>query len=284
MSALNNYIIHHPLQSVFFLCITFVMLLIPFFFKTNKRNYWIGFGIFLSFLLFIIMVSEFNSSDINKEEYTNQENLELSSSDDNGINTFGLDVSQYQGNILWDSVEISEHAIQFVFIRSTYGANKLDPKFKQNWKGSSKRKFLHGVYHYYRPNQNSLLQFEFFKRHVILSKGDLPPVLDIEENSRFGKDNLLKGIKNWLQLAENHYGVVPIIYTNRDFYLRYFTSKEFERYHFWIAAYSGRSRISNLPWTFFQFTEKMKVKGIVGNVDGNDFNGKREALEELTIK
>jgi lysozyme len=109
-------------------------------------------------------------------------------------------------------------------------------------------------------------------------------MLDVEENSLLGRENLLRGVKNWLKLAEDHYGIKPIIYTNLDFYRRYFDSKEFKSYHFWIAAYSGRHRIASVPWTFHQFSEKMRVKGISELVDGNDFNGDRMALERLCIK
>ena len=169
-------------------------------------------------------------------------------------------------------------------VSATNGTRILDREFHRNWEECSGKSFLRGAYHYYRPSQNSNSQFDLFKTHVYLRKGDLPPMLDVEENSLLGRENLLRGVKNWLKLAEDHYGIKPIIYTNLDFYRRYFDSKEFKSYHFWIAAYSGRHRIASVPWTFHQFSEKMRVKGISELVDGNDFNGDRRALERLCIK
>ncbi len=212
------------------------------------------------------------------------ENVDKSSFEKNGIRTFGLDISHHQGYIDWDSVATSKHPIEFVFIRATDGSRILDHEFHRNWEESQGKNFIRGVYHFYRPNQSSTSQFNLFKSHVYLRKGDLPPVLDLERNSLFGRENLLRGVKNWLKLAEKHYGIKPIIYANLDFYKRYFTSKEFKSYHFWIAAYSGRDRISGLPWSFHQYTEHMYVKGIEGNVDGDDFNGDRKALEKLTLR
>lgn len=212
------------------------------------------------------------------------ENVDKSSFEKNGIRTFGLDISHHQGYIDWDSVATSKHPIEFVFIRATDGSRILDREFHRNWEESQGKNFIRGVYHFYRPNQSSTSQFNLFKSHVYLRKGDLPPVLDLERNSLFGRENLLRGVKNWLKLAEKHYGIKPIIYANLDFYKRYFTSKEFKSYHFWIAAYSGRHRISDVPWSFHQFTEFIYVKGIEGNVDGDDFNGDRKALEKLTLR
>ncbi|MFM6934703.1 MAG: glycoside hydrolase family 25 protein, partial [Flavobacteriales bacterium] len=247
---------------------------------------WITLGVIIAFIPLAFRVVKmtpvrkiafFQSTDY-------YENTDESSFEKNGIRTFGLDISHHQGNVDWDSLATSKHPIQFIFIRATNGSHILDREFHRNWEESRGKSFLRGVYHYYRPNQNSTTQFNFFKSHVYLRKGDLPPVLDLEENSWFGRENLLRGVKNWLSLAEKQYGVKPIIYTNLDFYLRYFNSKDFKKYHFWIAAYSGRHRVSDIPWAFHQFTEDIYVKGIEGNVDGDDFNGDRKALEKLTIR
>jgi lysozyme len=280
------YIQLHPLRIIAGLVLLFVGLLSLFFLLKKGIKKWMVLALLCAFIPFAfrgLKLTPIKKINIFKTENT-YENTDLSSFEKNGIRTFGLDISHHQGDIDWDSVSTSKHPIQFVFIRATYGSRRLDRTFEQNWDGSHNRSFLRGVYHYYRPHQSSTSQFDFFKKHVHLRKGDLPPVLDLEENSLFGKANLLEGIKNWLKLAKEHYGVKPIIYTNRDFYLRYFNTNEFKSYHFWIAAYSGRHRVADIPWTFHQFTEGMYVKGIEGNVDGNDFNGDRKELEKLTLR
>lgn len=287
MQEIAAYIHHHPIRVISFLVVIFGVLVTLFFMFKPSLKKWLTLCLLILFIPFafrIVKMTPMKSLRFFQETTTAEENTELSSFEKNGVKTFGIDISHHQGTLNWDSLITSKHPIQFVIIRATYGSTVLDREFHRNWNESNGKPFIRGVYHYYLPNQSSTSQFEFFKSHVYLRKGDLPPVLDIEENSLFGRENLLKGIKNWLKLAEKHYRVKPIIYANLDFYLRYFNTKEFKKYHFWIAAYAGHRRVSNIPWTFLQFTEKMKVKGTNENVDGNDFNGDREDLEKLTIR
>lgn len=206
-----------------------------------------------------------------------KENLFISSSS----YIFGIDVSAYQGNINWSEVRSSHHPIEFVFIRASMGKDGIDDEFNVNWEACKQQEFLRGAYHYYRPNENSSDQFNNFKNHVTLVSGDLPPVLDIEKESQFGNDNLVKGVQNWLDLAEAHYNMKPILYTGLDFYNQNLKGKISTDYPLWIAAYSGKKRVKHLNWTFHQFTENVKVKGIKNTVDGNDFRGSITELQAL---
>ena len=192
---------------------------------------------------------------------------------------FGIDVSHYQELIDWDLVRKPKHPIEFVFIRSTMGEDGVDLTYKRNLKEAQKQGFLVGTYHFYRPNENSHAQFENFKKHAKVEKGHLVPVLDIESESAFGVENLRKGLQNFLNLAEREYGVKPIIYSGLDFWRRNLKG-HFDEYSLWIAAYSGKHRIQDVVWDFHQFTDQVRVQGINGYVDGNDFNGSLEKLKE----
>lgn len=196
---------------------------------------------------------------------------------------FGIDVSHYQGHIDWKKVRTSHHPIEYVFVRATMGTTGRDRQFSTNWKKAKQHNYIRGAYHYYRPNENSTAQFENFKSVVRLSKGDIVPVLDIEKESRFGRENLRQGVLNWLELAEEEYGVKPIIYTGLHFY-KHVLKGHVDDYPLWIAAYSGKHRVAGQRWTFHQFTEEVRVKGIKGNVDGNDFNGTLSDLNRYRIK
>lgn len=202
-----------------------------------------------------------------------RENLSISHSE----YTFGIDVSHYQGKISWSKVKKSHHPIKFVFIRSTMGKDGIDKEFQNNWVGAKESGFMRGAYHYYRPNENSTDQFNNFKRQVELEKGDLYPVLDIEEMSEYGLENLQKGITNWLKLAEEEYGVKPIIYSGRSFYINNLKGK-FSLYPFWVASYSSKDKLNKIDWLFHQFTDKVRVSGIPELTDGNDFKGTEEEL------
>lgn len=199
---------------------------------------------------------------------------------------FGIDVSHYQGKINWDKVSNSnDHLpIGFVFVRATAGKDKTDRTFKTNFGQAKANGFITGAYHYYRPDENSLEQARNFIKTVKLAKGDLPPVLDIEQiPDEQSIDNLKTGLKRWLNTVQKHYGVKPIIYSGDSFYTD-FLKKEFKGYKLWIANYSFFEDEIRKEWLFWQFTDKASVKGIIGYTDVNIFNGSLSNLEELCIK
>jgi lysozyme len=200
--------------------------------------------------------------------------------------SIGIDVSEYQGKISWSELDTleSKYPIDFVFIRATVGDDRVDNQFNKNWLGAKKNKLLRGAYHYYRPNENSLEQAELFIKTVSLSKGDLPPVLDIEKLPKNQSIARLKvGLKRWLKKVEEHYKVKPIIYTGESYYDD-FLKEEFSDYLFWIANYNFYREDIDEEWLFWQFTEKASVNGIKGNVDVNIYNGDLQQLHYITVE
>jgi lysozyme len=198
----------------------------------------------------------------------------------------GIDVSEFQGKVDWDDIEILEekYPVQFVFIRATAGNDRVDAQFKKNWDGAKENKIMRGAYHYYRPNENSIEQANLFIKTVKLQKGDLPPVLDIERLPKNQSlDSLKKGLKRWLTKVEAHYQVRPIIYTGERYYSD-FLKEEFSEYLFWIANYNFyREKIED-DWLFWQFTEKASLPGIKHRVDVNIYNGDLEQLQFITVE
>ncbi|MFD0962589.1 glycoside hydrolase family 25 protein [Pseudofulvibacter geojedonensis] len=199
---------------------------------------------------------------------------------------YGIDVSHYQGKINWNKAFKIQDSfpISFVFVRATAGKDRVDRKFKRNWKQVKKKNIVRGAYHYYRPNENSLLQANNFINAVRLEKGDLPPVLDIEDIPRIQSiKNLKIGLKRWLNRVEKHYGVKPIIYSGESFYNDHLY-KDFSEYTCWIANYNYYVENIDNDWDFWQFTDKGSVRGIKEYVDVNIFNGDKEKLLKLTKK
>lgn len=198
----------------------------------------------------------------------------------------GIDVSEFQGAVDWEEIEILEekYPVQFVFIRATAGNDRIDRRFKENWNGAKENKIMRGAYHYYRPNENSIEQANLFIKTVKLQKGDLPPVLDIERLPKNQPlDSLKKGLKRWLTKVEAHYQVRPIIYTGERYYSD-FLKEEFSEYLFWIANYNFyREKIED-DWLFWQFTEKASLPGIKHRVDVNIYNGDLEQLQFITVE
>ena len=199
---------------------------------------------------------------------------------------FGIDISHYQGKIDWvKATKIQDSfPISFVFIHATAGSVKTDRKFKHNWKHAKKQNIIRGAYHYYRPNENSILQANNFIKTVKLKTGDLPPVLDIEDIPRIqSMENLKLGLKKWLLKVEKHYGIKPIIYSGESFY-NDFLYNEFPEYTCWVANYNFYVENMDKDWNFWQFTDKGSVNGIKEFVDVNIYNGTHSQLLKLTKK
>jgi lysozyme len=199
--------------------------------------------------------------------------------------TFGCDVSEYQGEIDWSQIDSLEgnFKLHFVLIRATAGNDKEDNRYDENWKGAKKQKLIRGAYHYYRPDENSAEQAQNFIKTVQLKKGDLPPVLDIEQlPDDQSVEELKKGLRRWLDKVHAHYKVRPIIYTGEKYYEN-FLKEEFKGYTFWIANYNFFVEEIKEDWLFWQFTEKATIKGINARVDLNIYNGTPKMLQYLTI-
>jgi lysozyme len=198
----------------------------------------------------------------------------------------GIDVSEYQGTIDWELVKFVHDSfpIGFVMVRATAGIDKVDSRFKENWNSLKKLPFAKGAYHYYRPNENSILQAQNFIKTVKIQKGDFPPILDIENlPKKQSMDSLKVGLKRWLNYVENHYKVRPIIYSGENYY-KNFLKDDFPEYQFWIANYNGWIHEINPDWLIWQFSEKASVPGIKGNVDINIYNGTPKMLQYLVSK
>lgn len=198
----------------------------------------------------------------------------------------GIDVSYYQGIIDWQKVQqmnVDNIKISFALIKATEGQSMVDAQFAQNWQESNK-KIIRGAYHYFSVYRNAATQAENFIRTVKLQKGDLPPVLDIEDAQKMPAQEVRKRIKIWLEMIEIHYNIRPIIYTYHNFYHKYLIKdKFFDKYYIWIAHYDADNPTlaNNHKWHFWQHSDKGKVSGIAVPVDFNVFDGSLLDLKKI---
>lgn len=199
-----------------------------------------------------------------------------------GFEVHGIDVSHYQSTINWDAVK--RDSFRFVFMKATERNDFKDKKFRFNWREAKKSGLARGAYHFYRPSIHSEKQAKNFIRSVVLESGDLPPVLDVEVTDKRDKKTIIKGMKNWIDIIEAHYGVKPIIYCNR-YWFKTYVNGHFDDYTVWIAAYTRKNPklASDRPWHFWQYTDKGRISGVKGNVDMNVFHGTKEQFEALLI-
>ncbi len=188
----------------------------------------------------------------------------------------GIDVSKYQQNISWTMVkemQVKDIRIGFAFIKATEGNNHTDSHFKRNWRRSKKAGITRGAYHFFIASKDGKTQAKNFINSVELESGDLPPVLDVEQNNGTSAARLRTEVKEWLDAVEEYYGVKPIIYTNVSFYETYLQGY-FDDYSLWVAHYfqPQKPRIER-EWSFWQHSEEGRVNGIASKVDFNVFNG-----------
>jgi lysozyme len=204
-----------------------------------------------------------------------------------GYAIHGIDVSYYQSSIDWEEVktmEVKNVKIGFCFIKATEGADNTDNKFRRNWRKAKEAGITRGAYHFFNPYKSGKQQAQNFISAVSLQKGDMPPVLDVEQAGSVGKDLLQQRVGEWLLYVEQHYKVKPVIYSGAVFYSRYLEGK-FDEYPLWVAHYlvKDKPRVGR-AWDFWQHNETGRVNGIDANVDFNVFNGDSAAFKKLLVK
>lgn len=201
---------------------------------------------------------------------------------------FGIDLSHYQerDDIVWDSLHLSKGTIrlEFAIFRATMGNNTTDKNFSYFWKKAKKHKLIRGAYHYYRPDEDPVLQANSYVKTVSLEKGDFLPILDVEKLPKHKtKKQYLEDIQVWLDVVEKEYGVKPIIYTYISFYEDYLHRK-FKEYPLWIANYNNVPVPTYLhTWKMWQFTENGITPGSKVKIDLNIYNGNQEKIKEILI-
>ena len=205
-----------------------------------------------------------------------------------GYDIHGIDISHYQGAIDWellrDQGTIDDCPIRFVMIKATEGSTKVDDRFEENFSMAREYGFTRGAYHYYSTQSTAGAQAAHFIKTVKLERGDLPPVLDVEQKPRSQSvQDFQAGVLEWLRRVENYYGVKPILYTYYKFKMDYLNDSVFNQYPYWIAHYYVDTLEYQGDWKFWQHTDAGSLPGIKGPVDFNIYNGSFYDLRQLTI-
>ena len=211
-----------------------------------------------------------------------------------GFAVHGVDVSHYSCTIDWDAVKKMNdngRRVRFAYMRATRGLYLIDYQFDANWSNAKDANLRRGAYHFFTFSDDATQQANFFLKHARHEKGDLPPVLDIEDDKKSNdkslqKSDILRGIQTWLDVVEAKAGVRPMIYTNLDYYKRYINGN-FEGYPIWIASYDNLRGVT-LPdkrrWWFWQFSDKARCNGISERIDLNVFTGTEAQLAGICKK
>ena len=200
----------------------------------------------------------------------------------------GPDVSRWQhpngAAINWSKVAAACNS--FAIIKATEGDWYTNPYFAGDWSGTRNAGLYHGAYHFARPAlpiSTAKVQADHFA-DVIGSQrvtGDLPPILDLEEDGGLSQASLITWAQTFLAETQRRTGRTPAVYTYRYFWGEEMANtRALHRYPLWIADYSSGVTSPNTPligqwksWRLWQYTAAASVAGIAGSVDRSRFNG-----------
>ncbi|MBR3421938.1 MAG: glycosyl hydrolase family 25 [Ruminococcus sp.] len=201
---------------------------------------------------------------------------------------FGVDVSNYQGEVDWQRLE--EQGVQFAYIKATEGSGYVDESARRNIEDSAQTGIKRSCYHFFSFDSSGHTQAQSFIKTVGRDEIDLPPVVDIEYygdklTNKPSREEAEAVLLPLLEELEQYYGVKPMIYTTLPVYYRYVKPICGSDYPLWIRC--KQTEPDFVDWTFWQYDDHGELDGYYGDeryIDFNVFNGTAEELEALTIK
>ncbi len=202
-------------------------------------------------------------------------------------NIRGIDISHYQPHIDWEQLQqarLNGFPIRFVIVKATEGVTVRDRLFHENYRQARNHGFVVGAYHFFRPDTNPHAQARFYLENIRLKSGDMPAILDVEVRGTKPLNEFRANVLQWLRLVEEATGAPPIIYSGVSFKNQYLQTKDFDRYPFWAAHYTGQSKPRYQgKWMLWQYSDQGRINGISGPVDLNLFNGKIDDFRCLLL-
>lgn len=192
---------------------------------------------------------------------------------------FGVDVSNYQGDVDWNILE--EQGVRFAFIKATEGSGHIDESVRQNLERASETNIKLSAYHFFSFDSAGETQAENFISVVSADEIDMPPVVDIEyyadkRKNKPSKEEAETILRPLLSELEEYYGVKPIIYTTLPVYCRY-VKENFSDYPLWIRSVNFEPDL--IDWKFWQYCDSGELEGYNGDekcIDFNVYNGTEE--------
>ncbi|MFS2139162.1 GH25 family lysozyme [Duganella sp. Dugasp56] len=206
----------------------------------------------------------------------------------------GIDVSVHEGQIDWKTVK-KKNELRFAYMRSSSWAGE-DMSFSKHWSEAKLAGLDRGAIHTFDYCLTPLQQEELVARIVPKDASSLPIALVLTEApasfnkrehacySKYSKAQLQASILDLTARLHKRYEKIPLIYGTRSF-LNAILDERFNRYMIWLAVYRKSTAPTdadlglrgNNPWTIWQHTASLTVKGIGDNVDSNVFfGGERE--------
>jgi GH25 family lysozyme M1 (1,4-beta-N-acetylmuramidase) len=197
----------------------------------------------------------------------------------------GIDVSSFTTVTNWTNVAAAK---KFVFIRATSGVT-ADTKFASYWAGAKTAGITRSPYHFYNSSLDPDDQADAFLGTFTLEAGDLPPVIDIENNpGNLSKEDFSADLASFINRIVTATGKMPIIYTASSFWNTTMGGcTTFANCPLFIAHWGVANPTITTSWstcTFWQYSSNGSVSGITGIVDLNRFNGSLAEMTALCVQ
>jgi lysozyme len=193
----------------------------------------------------------------------------------------GIDVSMHTGLIDWDIIK--RQGVDFAYVKSTEGADYIDPRYLFNVKEAKSAGVPVGAYHFFRFHRNGKEQADNFLSRVNVRELDLPPVVDVEEWGQYNtfKDavNVAAEVKSFIFNIEFRTNRKVVIYADKNSYRKYIEGR-FRNNPIWISSIGKTPQISQ-KWTLWQKSQRGRCLGTSGIVDINLFNGDSKDWQEF---
>lgn len=193
----------------------------------------------------------------------------------------GVDVSTYQGTIMWSQVKAA--GIDFAFARISDGTTHPDAQFASNWMGMRGAGVTRGSYQYFRAGADPAAQANLVVSSLNAAGGlqprDLPVVMDLETTDGQPASTIEANMRTWLAIVQAQTGRSPIIYTSSGLYP--VMTAAFASYPLWVANWTTGCPTMPIGWStwkFWQYSDMGAVSGIAVPVDLDEFDGTLAAL------
>ncbi|NDW09226.1 glycoside hydrolase family 25 protein [Dysgonomonas sp. 520] len=200
----------------------------------------------------------------------------------------GIDLSHHNPIIDWGAAK--NENIAFAYIKSTEGIGHLDRNYPYNYKLAKENNIKIGSYHFYTFGVSGYKQAQHFIKTAKCQSGDLIPAIDVEHSPSNVNSNdtaYMSLVKKELKILEKtlyeHYGMRPIIYTNKDCYKKY-VKDLFPANPIWICDLHNEPSDKEIKnWIIWQFSHTGKILKIKENIDLNYFRYSFEELKKYTL-
>lgn len=185
----------------------------------------------------------------------------------------GIDVSEWQGNIEWESVENSR--IKIVYIRASEGNSYKDPYAINNYNEAKECGLKVGFYHYLTASnrEEAIEQACFFSSIIQGLEVDCRLAMDFEYFQDLSVDEINVIAETFLEEVEKNTGKDVVIYSDAYNAANVFSKELANKYPIWVADYDVSEPMNGnwKAWDGFQYSDQGQIYGIKGYVDRDLF-------------